>query len=311
MKDNFDSGTFQNKAAGFEDPIQLPADGDTARQWQDANKSWWEKTPMRYDWRESIGIQPGTRAYYEEIDRRFLAAVKHYLPWQRFPFELLIPYGELQALDVLEIGVGQGTHAQLIATHAKSFTGIDLTGAACVATTKRFELAGLAGNVRQMDAEAMSFPDGSFDFIWSWGVIHHSANTQKVLREMHRVLRPGGRATVMVYYRSLIQYYLINGIARGLLRGEFWTTGDIHKINQSATDGALARFFSTDEFCRLLGGLFNVEKTWITGQKPDAVPLPNGRLKAWLIAHLPDAITRFITDRLRAGVFLIVSVRRI
>ena len=34
----------------------------------------------------------------------------------------------------------------------------------------------------------MEFADNSFDFIWSWGVIHHSADTQRVLREMHRVL---------------------------------------------------------------------------------------------------------------------------
>ena len=44
MENNFDNTSFQNKAAGFEDPVQLPANDDTARKWQDANKSWWEKT---------------------------------------------------------------------------------------------------------------------------------------------------------------------------------------------------------------------------------------------------------------------------
>lgn len=311
MADNFDDSAFRNKAAGFDAPAQNPANEDAARQWQAANKSWWEKTPMRYDWRESIGSPAGTREYYAEIDRRFVESSRHYLPSQRLPFEPLIPYPALPALDVLEIGVGHGTHAQLIAAHAKSFAGIDLTEAACASTKKRFELAGLRGDLRQMDAEAMSFRDGSFDFIWSWGVIHHSANTQKVLEEMHRVLRPGGRATVMVYYRSFIQYYLISGIARGLLRGQFWTIGDIHKINQAATDGALARFFSTQDFARLLTGLFHVEKNRICGQKADALPLPDGRLKSALIAHLPDAVTRFVTDRLRLGTFLVVTMRRI
>lgn len=310
MKDNFERGSFRNKAAGFDDPVQLPPNGEAARQWQDANRSWWEKTPMRYDWRESIASEPGTKEYYDEIDRRFLEAVRRYLPWRRLPFESLIPYDDLKNLDVLEIGVGQGTHAQLIAAHAKSFTGIDLTEAACGSTKRRFELAGLRGTVRQMDAEAMSFPDGAFDFIWSWGVIHHSANTQNVLAEMHRVLRPGGRATVMVYYRSFIQYYLVNGIARGLLRGEFRTIGDIHKINQAATDGALARYFSIAEFSALLGKRFSIEKSRITGQKADALPLPTGRLKAFLIRRLPDAITRFITDQLRLGTFLIVTMKR-
>lgn len=310
MPDNFDSNAFRNKAAGFEDPVQLPENGETAKRWQDANKSWWEKTPMRYDWRAPIESQPGTKAYYEEVDRRFLDAVRHYLPWKDRPFESLIPYDALKELDVLEIGVGQGTHAQLIASHAKSFTGIDLTRAACEATRKRFDLAGLAGTVQQMDAEAMLFPDNAFDFIWSWGVIHHSANTRNVLLEMHRVLRPGGRATVMVYYRSFIQYYLINGIARGLLRGEFWKIGDIHQINQAATDGALARYFSIEEFSRLAGDLFTIEKAWVTGQKPDALPLPSGQFKSSLTKYFPDAITRFVTDRLRLGTFLLVRMKR-
>lgn len=265
---------------------------------------------MRYDWRESVGIQQGTKEYYDEIDRRFLEAVRHFLPWKLRPFETLIPYGHLKDLDVLEIGVGQGTHAQLIATHAKSFAGIDLTEAACAATQRRFELAGLPGKIQQMDAEAMAFPDGSFDFIWSWGVIHHSANTKKVLEEMDRLLRPGGRATVMVYYRSFIQYYLINGILRGLLRREFWKIGDIHRINQAATDGALARYFSIRDFGKLLGHGFKIEQVWITGQKPDALPLPNGRLKSFLIGHVPDSITRFLTDQLRVGTFLIVSLKK-
>lgn len=310
MKDNFDSNSFQNKAPGFTDPVQLPTSGETAKQWQDANRTWWEKTPMRYDWREPIGYPVGTREYFEEIDRRFLEAVRHYLPWKLLPFEALIPFDQLKQMDVLEIGVGQGTHAQLIAPRAKSFTGIDLTDAARASTSKRFELFGLDGKILRMDAEAMSFPDSSFDFIWSWGVIHHSANTRNVLKEMHRVLRPGGRATVMVYYQSFIQYYLINGIARGLLRGQFWKTGDIHQINQAATDGALARYFSTRNFTELLDNLFTVEKVWITGQKPDAIPLPSGRLKNYMLAHIPDGLTRFITDRLRFGTFLVAGITR-
>lgn len=311
MKDNFDSSSFRNKAPGFTDPVQLPTNGDTAKQWQDANKSWWEKTPMRYDWREPIGHPAGTREYFEEVDRRFLEAVRHYLPWKRTPFETFVPFDQLKQLDVLEIGVGQGTHAHLIAPCAKSYTGIDLTEAACASTRKRFELFGLGGKILRMDAEAMSFPDNSFDYIWSWGVIHHSANTQNVLKEMHRVLRPGGHATVMVYYRSFIQYYLINGIARGVLRGQFWKTGDIHQINQAATDGALARFFAIGDFSTLLRNLFVIEKAWITGQKPDAIPLPNGRLKTYLLNHIPDAVTRFLTDRLRLGLFLIVRISKV
>lgn len=308
---NFDGSRFVNKAKGFEAPSQLPDSDNLSQAWQSANKSWWERSPMRYDWREAIPFAVGTREYFDQVDSRFLESVRHYLPWRRYPFEQLIPYDELHDLDVLEIGVGQGTHAQLIAPHCKSFVGIDLTESASNATRSRLEQAAISGEIHQMDAEMMTFPDLSFDYIWSWGVIHHSSNTGNVLREMARVLRPGGRTSVMVYYRSPLQYYFLTGIGRGLLKREFWSVGGIHRINQAATDGALARFFSITEFLKLLEGLFVVENVMVTGQKSDAVPLPHGRLKSFLVQRIPDRFTRFATDTLRLGTFLIVNMKRI
>ena len=308
-EENFDGSKFVNKAKGFSRPAQLP-DESVAREWQEANRSWWERSPMRYDWREPIPFEEGTKEYYLEVDRRFLDAVHHYLPWKHHPFEQFIPYGELGGMDVLEIGVGQGTHAQLIAPHCKSFTGIDLTEKASSASRRRLEIMGIRGRILQMDAERMEFADRSFDFIWSWGVIHHSSNTGQVLKEMARVLRPDGRAAVMVYYRSPLQYYVFNGLGRGIIKREFWSIGDVHKINQAATDGALARYLSVAEFKRLTHGLFQVDYATVTGQKQDAVPLPHGRLKSALLDALPDGLSRFATDRLRFGTFLVVGMTR-
>jgi protein-L-isoaspartate O-methyltransferase len=59
------------------------------------------------------------------------------------PFETEIPFEQLPNLDVLEIGVGHGSHAGLIAPRVKSFTGIDITESAVEATRKRMELLGL------------------------------------------------------------------------------------------------------------------------------------------------------------------------
>ena len=308
---NFDGSKFVNKLEGFDAPTRMPESNELGKKWQEANKAWWERSPMRYDWREVITHEENTREYFDQIDSRFLEAVRHYMPWRRYPFEQHIPYEELPQLDVLEIGVGQGTHAQLIARHCKTFVGIDLTERASKATRSRLELMGISGEIHQMDAERMIFPDRSFDFIWSWGVIHHSSNTGNVVREMARVLRPGGRASIMVYYRSPLQYYFFTGIGRGLLKGEFWSVGGIHRINQGATDGALARYFSVGEFTKLLDGLFKVENVIVTGQKFDAVPLPHGRLKSILVKIIPDWITRIATDKLRLGTFLIVHMKRI
>ena len=44
-----------------------------------------------------------------------------------------------------------------------------------------------------MDAEQIKFPDDSFDLVWTWGVIHHSANTRKILEEMHAFSGPAAK----------------------------------------------------------------------------------------------------------------------
>lgn len=295
------------KAPGFAAPTQAPRDDEQHRTWQEANKTWWESAPMRYDWGEAIAAAPGTREYFEEIDSRFLSSVRKYMPWREIPFDPLVSFERLRQEDVLEIGVGHGTHAQLLAPRSRSFAGIDLTDAAAAMTRERFRLFGLPGTIQQMDAERMVFADASFDFIWSWGVIHHSADTGRVLGEMHRVLRPGGRATVMIYYRSWWSYYL-TGYLRGLLQGKFRSKGGLHDVAQDATDGAIARYYSIADWQDMTRGLFEVERTRIYGLKIELVPLPRGSLKSRLEAAIPDALARRLLSRLRMGSFVVAHM---
>lgn len=304
------STEFGDKAIGFAAPTQSPSDADQHRAWQEANKSWWESAPMRYDWREKIAAQPGTKDYFQEIDHRFLSSVRKYMPWRQVPFDPIIPFERLRNEDVLEIGVGHGTHAQLLAPRCRSFVGIDLTAAAATMTSERVRLFNLPATIRQMDAERMEFPDASFDFIWSWGVIHHSADTRRVLREMHRALRPGGRSTVMIYYRSWWSYYA-SSYLRGLVLGKFENSRGLHGIAQGATDGAIARYYSLADWKAATNGLFNIEATRIYGLKTELIPLPHGWLKSRLEAAVPDALGRLMLSRLRMGSFLVADMRKV
>jgi ubiquinone/menaquinone biosynthesis C-methylase UbiE len=306
---NFSGVDFGNKAAGFEQPMQLPKDDDERHRWQTANKSWWEATPMRYDWREGVSEPPGTKAYFEEVDRRFLTSARKYMPWRNRPFEALIPYDDLADKDVLEIGVGQGTHAQLIAPRCKSFTGVDLTSHAANATAQRLHLFGIPGKVLQMDAEEMAFPDNSFDYIWSWGVIHHSADTRRVVQEMHRVLRPGGKCTVMVYHRSWWYFHVFGFIRRAFQRQ--FRHGTLHQVSQNSNDGAIARLYTARDWRNLVGPFFDVESIRIYGLKAEVLPLPHGRLKSSLETLIPDSVGRLFTNELRMGSFLVATMRKL
>jgi ubiquinone/menaquinone biosynthesis C-methylase UbiE len=307
---NFSDSHFGNKAPGFDAPTQLPQGDEQRRNWQAANRTWWEATPMRYDWRAGIAAPPGSREYFEEVDRRFLSSARKYLPWKNIPFEALIPYAALADKDVLEIGVGQGTHAQLIAPRCKSFTGIDLTEHAAVMTAKRFEVFGIPGRIMRMDAEEMSFADGSFDYVWSWGVIHHSADTRRVLQEMKRVLRPGGKCSVMIYFRSWWSFYICGSLRR-LLQRQFRSARNLHDIAQAATDGAIARYFSVADWRALNAGLFTIDSVEVCGLKTELIPLPHGRLKRALEAILPDPIARVLLRRLHMGSFLVAHMTRL
>lgn len=294
----------------FEAPIQLPADEGQSARWQAGNRQWWESHPMRYDWREGIAPAEGSAEYFAEMDRRLFATAREFMPWKEVPFDPLIDFRALAKQDVLEIGVGCGAHAALLAAHARSFVGIDLTDYAVNTTAARLQALNLPGRVLRMDAEHMDFPDQSFNFIWSWGVIHHSANTRRVLAEMRRVLRPGGRACVMVYHRSFWHYYVVTGLIRGVLMGKLVRTRSLHRLAQDYIDGALARFYTPSEWKAVAGEFFTVDRIRVYGAKLELIPLPAGQLRNRIAGHIPDRLSAFITNDLRQGHFLVADLTR-
>lgn len=295
--------------AGFKTPTALPGDAAQNEAWQRANRDWWEKHPMRYDWRSDLGVAEFSKGFYDEIDRRFFGEARKYLPWDSVPFDPLIDFAALGKQDVLEIGVGSGSHAGLLAARARSYTGIDITEYAVRSTSRRLECFGLKGTILRMDAEKMDFPDGSFDFIWTWGVIHHSANTGRILEEMRRVLRPGGTATVMVYHRSWWNYLILAGLCHGVIRGRLLRGEALHEIQQKATDGAIARHYTRREWNDLVRPWFRPE-TIVLGSKPELFPLPASRIKSVLMDATPDAVTRFFLNWLGWGTFLVSRLYR-
>jgi ubiquinone/menaquinone biosynthesis C-methylase UbiE len=127
-----------------------------------------------------------------------------------------VGFEKTRGLRVLEIGCGCGSEAECFARAGAHYTGVDLTHAAVSITQQRFRLANLEGRFVQGDAENLPFPNGSFDFVYSHGVLHHTPDTPRTIREVHRVLSPGGRAVIMLYYRDSFNYYLNLAIVRRL-----------------------------------------------------------------------------------------------
>jgi len=104
--------------------------------------------------------------------------------------------------QVLDVGCGIGWICYHFARGGARITGVDLTQRAVDLTRRRLEIHGLTGTILQANAEALPFPDAAFDFVVSAGVLHHTPETAKAVAEIHRVLRPGGRGMIALYYRS-------------------------------------------------------------------------------------------------------------
>jgi SAM-dependent methyltransferase len=97
---------------------------------------------------------------------------------------------------VLEIGCGTGADLLQFARHGAIATGVDLTARHVELARKRLD--GRAA-IHQADMRALPLMDESFDYIYSHGVLHHCEEPEKAVREMFRVLRPGGKINVHVY----------------------------------------------------------------------------------------------------------------
>lgn len=103
--------------------------------------------------------------------------------------------------SVLDIGVGVGTDFVRFARAGARVTGVDLTEHAVSLVRTRLAQEGLEGRLMVADAEQLPFDDAEFDVVYSWGVLHHTPGTAAAVAEARRVLKPGGRACVMLYAR--------------------------------------------------------------------------------------------------------------
>jgi SAM-dependent methyltransferase len=110
-----------------------------------------------------------------------------------------IDLASLRRCAVLDAGCGMGRHARQIAAHAERVVAIDFSRAIDQAARN----VATAGNVHCVQADLLALPlaDGSFDFVYSLGVLHHLANTEQALAGLVRKLRPGGRMRIYLYWK--------------------------------------------------------------------------------------------------------------
>jgi ubiquinone/menaquinone biosynthesis C-methylase UbiE len=114
----------------------------------------------------------------------------------------LVDFSSYRGKRLLEVGCGAGIDLVRFARAGVHVTGIDLSTTAIELARKNIEQNGLNADLRVMNGETMEFPDNSFDSVYAHGVLQYTANVEKMVAELHRVLKPGGELIVMVYNRN-------------------------------------------------------------------------------------------------------------
>jgi SAM-dependent methyltransferase len=176
-------------------------------------RAFWERGPVGTDARITGAREPRSAEWFARVEENRYA---------KEPFiHAVAQFTRHRGERLLEIGVGAGTDHLQWARAGCLCHGVDLTEAAIETTRRHLELHGFASDLRRCDAERLPFADGSFDLVWSWGVIHHSERPERILAEIHRVLRPGGVFLGMLYRRRSLAV-LAEWVKHGLLAGRPW-----------------------------------------------------------------------------------------
>lgn len=113
--------------------------------------------------------------------------------------EMLGGNGYIEGKQILDSGCGPGRYIDVLREYnPKSITGMDQGVRLIEVLKKRFKDDPCV-NIIKGTCEKLEFPDNSFDFVLSNGVIHHtSADLLTMLKDHARVLRPGGAMFIML-----------------------------------------------------------------------------------------------------------------
>lgn len=282
---------------------------ERAQDLQARNRQWFQEHPPNMDWRkQSLTASAGTPEYFAEVDRRFIEASPFFAGAR--PFGRLIPYERLSGARVLEIGCGLGTHTAFMAEAGARVSAIDLTSRGVELTRRRLALRGLDADVRIMDGEELEFDDKEFDLVWSWGVVQHTANPERMAAEVHRVLKGGGEFRMMVYNRRSM--HAVVNVVRGTLSGKPFRGFTISDMLNHYSDGYVARWYSRPDVTRLLREAgFRSTRVVVLGPKGELILLPRRwrGLAARTVAAIPDPAAEVVLSRVGSWLFGVATKR--
>ena len=173
-------------------------------------------------------------------------------------------FGDFAGKSVLEIGCGAGIDSVEYARNGAHVTSVDFTEVGMNLTKDLFREAGLAAKIIRADARDLPFDDNTFDCVYSFGVLHHIPGIEKAVAEVHRVLKPSGKAMIMLYHRDSLLYAYSILFLRGM-KQEFLKNHShdeiLARFSERKEDNPYTEVFSADEAKELFSRFFGSVST--------------------------------------------------
>ncbi len=272
----------------------------------EAVEQWWDKNPFSYgtagtntDQVGAVSDEAMTLEYFETLTAKFKqhgGIVNPRTDTQPILSEL-VPYNSLRGKKVLDVATGAGIFLVEFAKMGADAIGIDITSYAIKHASRNLALRGLKAEVIKMDAQELSFSDNTFDYVHAWGCVMHMPDTEKAIREIYRVLKPGGTALIYVYNRNSWTFWFNFIFLRGVLLGKLLTYKfNINKLTTRYADGAtiggspLAKFYSKRELKKMVEAAgFSTATYTIWGRATES--------EAWPLRSLP--LCKYLPRRYR------------
>lgn len=266
-------------------------------------KSVWGETPAGTAFAENL--QPGTKEFFEEVIK---IRSSYEMPWL---FEI-VPFHLFTDRKVLEIGCGAGYDAYEFCRHGADYVGIDLVPENIQRTKAHLEFYGYSPELFEGDAENLEFEDGSFDVVFSNGVLHHTPCILKSFSEAFRVLNTGGEFWVTVYHRDSIFYWLTVFLCEYILRLGFLKRSFKERLSMieytKSQELPLVNAYSRKQIKDLLRSEgFAVEKLWIRKLVKEDLPSIPAINRLWRL--VPQKLLDFVGKYL--GWYIIVKAKKV
>jgi 2-polyprenyl-3-methyl-5-hydroxy-6-metoxy-1,4-benzoquinol methylase len=238
------------------------------------NRLWWENMPMTYKNWEGKDRELATIKDFNDAEEVLFSNS----PYLREQYNFSACAGK----KVLDLGCGSGVLSIALARNGADVTAVDLTENATKMTKRNSVLQKLNIKVVRSDAENMAFANNTFDYVLSWGVLHHTEHTEMAFNEVSRVLKPNGTGLVMVYHKSSIFYY-VKGLIWLLIKGKMFKGYNLRTVIDFYVDGYFHRHFTKRELSESLqkAGLI-VQNTFATQQEKKILPF----IPKWLDLRL-------------------------